>query len=151
MTKTEAASFAGGLVGGMLVAVIIFAIAFYVLMVIAQWKIFTKAGEKGWKALIPIYNVYVLCKIIGINFWIWVLAIPVGLGIVSGLIFGNDQNSINAVSTIYGLVIEIYTSIKLAKAFKKGTGFTVGLILLPNIFQLILAFGSAEYAGIEKN
>ena len=32
-------------------------VAFYVLIIVAQWKIFVKAGQEGWKALIPIYNV----------------------------------------------------------------------------------------------
>lgn len=41
-------------------------LAFYVLIIVAQWKIFTKAGQEGWKALIPIYNVVVLYKIIGL-------------------------------------------------------------------------------------
>ena len=40
-------------------------VAFYVLIIVAQWKIFVKAGQEGWKALIPIYNVVVLYKIIG--------------------------------------------------------------------------------------
>ena len=31
-------------------------IAWYIILVIANWKIFTKAGEAGWKSIIPIYN-----------------------------------------------------------------------------------------------
>ena len=45
-------------------------LAFYVLIIVAQWKIFTKAGQEGWKALIPIYNVVVLYKIIGLSPWL---------------------------------------------------------------------------------
>ena len=41
---------------------------FGVLVIIGLWKIFTKAGEKGWKSLIPIYNVYILFKISGRKF-----------------------------------------------------------------------------------
>ena len=151
MTENETFALAGGIVGGILATVIIFAIAFYVLMVIAQWKIFTKAGEQGWKALIPIYNVYTLCKIIGINFWIWVLAIPFAIGLISGIAFGNNKDIADLMPAIYALVFEIYSSVKLAKAFNKGIGFVLGLIFFPNIFQLILAFGSAEYVGIKKN
>ena len=40
-------------------------------------------------------------------------------------------------------------NLKIAKAFGKGTGFAVGLILLPFIFQLILAFDKSEYVGVE--
>ena len=39
-------------------------IIFYILVIIGQWKMFEKAGESGWKALIPIYNLYILYKII---------------------------------------------------------------------------------------
>ena len=45
-------------------------------------------------------------------------------------------------------VIQIITSVKLAKVFGKEIGFTLGLIFLGPIFQLILAFDSSEYQGI---
>ena len=48
-------------------------VAFYVLIIVAQWKIFVKAGQEGWKALIPIYNVVVLYKIIGLSPWLLLL------------------------------------------------------------------------------
>ena len=34
-----------------------------VLTIVALWKMFTKAGEAGWKCLIPIYNVYIMYQI----------------------------------------------------------------------------------------
>ena len=103
-----------------------------VLVLAAQWKIFTKAGEAGWKCLIPIYNLVVLYKIIGLS--------PLLL-----LVF--LASVIPVVGSIAVLVLSIYQNIKLAQAFGKSTGFAVGLILLGPIFQLILAFGSAEYVG----
>lgn len=42
-----------------IMAYALFAFIFYILQVIAYWKIFTKAGEEGWKSIIPIYNGYV--------------------------------------------------------------------------------------------
>lgn len=95
------------------------------LMIIADWKLFTKAGEAGWKSLIPIYNIYILVKIIdgkGIKFLLFLIPI---------------------VNIIYGIIFNF----RIAKAYGKGTGFAIGLILLPNLFQLILAFGSAQYVG----
>ncbi len=47
----------------------IFAIA--VLVIVGWWKIFEKAGEAGWKAIIPIYNVIVLLRISGKPWW-WI-------------------------------------------------------------------------------
>jgi len=50
-----------------------------------------------------------------------------------------------AISCIAGIIIDVVVCIKLAKAFGKGVGYTLGLIFLPNIFTLILGFGKAEY------
>lgn len=89
------------------------------------WMIFQKAGEEGWKAIIPIYNAIVLMKIIGREWW-WVLLMLI---------------------PIVGLVIWIIVSLDLAKSFGRGTGFAIGLILLPFIWSLILGFGSDTYKG----
>ena len=107
-------------------AYIITSIIVSILLIIAFWKIFAKAGEPGWKSIIPIYNLYIFCKITWGKGWMWILwVIP-----------------------CVGFVFEIITMIKLAKAFGKGTGFAIGLIFLPNIFTLILGFGDAQYQGV---
>ena len=56
---------------------LIFAFVWWILQIIANWNIFTKAGEAGWKSLIPIYGDYdqyhVLrktCK--SIRTWYWI-------------------------------------------------------------------------------
>src|SRR6266705_6514306 len=53
----------------------IFYLAFTILMIAAWWKIFTKAGQPGWACIIPIYNLYVWCKIVGRPWWgsLWML------------------------------------------------------------------------------
>lgn len=149
MTNTESIALAGGLVGGALTVTLIALVAFYILLIIALWKVFTKAGEAGWKSLIPIYNFYILCKMIKINFWIFVILIPFAIGLVASIVFKNDTNAVSIISGVYTIIMDVYMSIRLSKAFGKGTGFTVGLILFPNIFTLILGFGSAKYVGIE--
>ena len=119
----QSASQAGATAGTIIYAICLTAI--YVLLIVANWKIFTKAGEAGWKSLIPFYNLYVLCKIVdgkGIKFLL--LLIPI-------------------VDIVYLIILDI----RMAKAFGKGTGFAVGLIFLPNIFTLILGFGDAQYVG----
>ena len=146
MTDAQSLAFAGGLIGGIFVTFGFFLLIFYVLLVIALWKIFTKAGEEGWKAIIPIYNTWVLCKIIGVNFWIWVIAVPIIGGIVVGLL-GEKSTFGTLINFAITLVIDIEISVNLAKSFGKSGSFAVGLILLPNIFQMILGFGSAEYIG----
>ncbi len=96
-----------------------------VLLVIAMWKIFSKAGQGGWKAIIPIYNVYTLCKIADTSGWKFLLLII----------------------PIVNIVYYIMLMYRLAKSFGKGILFTTGLLLLPNIFTLILAFGKSQYIG----
>ncbi|WP_236355038.1 DUF5684 domain-containing protein [Konateibacter massiliensis] len=98
-----------------------------VLTLAGMWKMFTKAGLAGWKCIIPIYNLYCLCKITWGTGWVFLAYI---IPIVS-------------------FVISIMTSYKLAKAFGKGIGFTLGLIFLPTIFYIILGFGKAEYTAPE--
>ena len=155
LTQNEALA-AGGIIGGLLATTGIFILALYILLIVAWWKIFVKAGEAGWKSIIPIYNIYIYCRIIGINFWIYAFAIPIVLSVLFTIATGNsaDASSLTTFGVImtviyvaYYVFLDIYTAIKLGDAFKKGAGFKVGLVLLPNLFLLILAFGLSKYHG----
>src|SRR6266403_2285162 len=95
------------------------------LLIVAMWKVFTKAGQPGWACIIPIYNLYVWCKIVGRPWW-WILLMLI---------------------PFVNFIILIILIIDLAKSFGKGVGFGIGLILLPIIFFPILGFGSAQYQG----
>lgn len=96
-----------------------------VVLLIALWKIYEKGGEKGWKALIPFYNVYIEFKLFWGNGWMFLLTlIP-----------------------IVNVVVQIMLLHKMSKAFGHGIGFTLGLIFLPYIFLAILGFNSDEYLG----
>ncbi len=126
LTAVGAESAFLAVIASMATALWIASAVIYVLLIIANWKIFTKAGERGWKSLIPIYNGMVLYKIIyGKMGYFFLLLIPV---------FG----------PIYGIISQF----RLARVFGKGGGFGFGLWVLPNIFRLILAFsGSIQYVG----
>ena len=110
---------------GQQIAYVIVGLVVGILLLIAAWKILEKAGEPGWKAIIPFYNMYTLVKIAD----------------------GNGLKFLLLCIPIVGFIYDIIFSLKLAKAFGKGTGFGIGLFLLPNVFTLILGFGSAEYQG----
>jgi hypothetical protein len=98
--------------------------ALLILVIAGMWKVFTKAGEPGWAAIIPIYNFLVLLKIAGKPMW-WIILMLI---------------------PFVNLVIAIIVMISLAKNFGKGAGFALGLIFLPPIFYPILGFGSARYS-----
>ena len=55
------------------IAYLVFLLVFYALIVVANWKIFTKAGKPGWASIIPFYNLYVLFEIAGMNGWLFLL------------------------------------------------------------------------------
>lgn len=163
LTPSQAA-FAGGVLGTVLISVCVF----YIFVIIALWKIFTKAGIKGWKSLIPIYNLYCAFKMIGLSPW-WILweilsstaftvAITLALGDRATAYFESWNSELpQDVATngwviatmLLTCVISLYVSIRfagrLAKAFGKSTGFAVGIFFLQPIFLLILGFGAAKY------
>lgn len=132
---STAAAVGLGALGAMLIVYLVVVIAIAILQIVAMWKIFTKAGEKGWKSIIPIYNVVILFKISGLSPWL-VLVYLAGI--------------IPFVGWIACLVMTIIQANGLSKSFGKDAGYTVGLILLAPIFYMILGFGKAEYIGTEK-
>jgi hypothetical protein len=105
----------------------LFAIALAIFLLICKYKIFVKAGQEGWKAIIPYYGTYVLtCEIAGKDALTFVLHL---------FPFVN----------IYARVI---TGLALAKSFGKEDGFGVGIGLLPVVFFPWLAFSKTiEYIG----
>ena len=144
------------LVGGLLiffVVVILIALICGIIMIVAKWKILTKAGEDGWKAIIPVYGDMVMCKIAGV--WFWYPLVVFGVSFLAGMFTGaSSSEGTSAVSSIIelaGSVVSIYytviLSLSLAKSFGKTSGFGVGLWLLGIVFYPMLAFGKSEYAG----
>jgi hypothetical protein len=116
MNPIEALLAAGAVFLVILLAIVIFFIA-------CIWKIYSKAGQPGWASIVPVYNWYILVKLINKpGWWLVLFFIP-----------------------FVNYVVLIIVHIQLAKAFGKGTGFGIGLILLPMIFLPMLAFGSAKY------
>ena len=137
-----------------------FAILFYVALVIGQWKIFEKAGEEGWKSLIPFYNAYILWKIAGRNFIELVVAtvIVVVLSIVLGSIAAATSSEIlGIIAGLLYLIYLIYLIIVtckfcdgLSKAFGHGGAFATGLFFMQPIFLMILGFNKDEYQKVGK-
>jgi hypothetical protein len=102
--------------------------AFVIPTVAGMWKVFEKAGQPGWAAIVPIYNLVVLFQIAGKPVW-WIvfLFIP----------------CVN----IVGFVFVIIAEMELAKRFGKDPVYGLGLAFLGFIFWPMLGFGSARYRG----
>ncbi len=140
-----------GLVGFGLGGAFAFAIVWYILVIIGDWKILEKAGKPGWFSLIPFVNLYQeydLCwnGSMGV---VYMLALW-GSNFLSN---GSDTESAGFTAIIAGvlgliaLILRIIQSHKLSKAFGHGIGFTLFLIVFERIGRVILGFGSSEYEG----
>lgn len=100
-------------------------LAILIAVIAGTWKTFEKAGEPGWAAIVPIYNVYVMIKIGG-NPWWYLLLMLVPL---------------------VNIFVQAKVSIDLAKTFDQGIGFGLGLWILPFVFFPILGFGEYQHVG----
>lgn len=127
MESSDAGSIAAIVAG--LGIFLLFFFAFIVFFIVCHWKIFTKAGQEGWKSLIPFYNAYVQLQITKQpTIWLLYFFIP-----FVNIYFG--------IKHIHGL----------SRAFGKDVGFTVGIILLPIVFYPILAFGDSKYVYTDND
>lgn len=114
----------------MIIALLLFFLIYIgiiVLMIASMWKVFTKANQPGWAAIVPIYNLIIMVEIAKKPTW-WV-----------AMFFVPFANIVFAIMTLNGI----------SKNFGKDEGFTVGLFLLGVIFWPILAFGNARYIDTE--
>ena len=85
---------------------LIFALVWWILQIIANWNIFTKAGEAGWKSLIPIYGDYISYKIAWQTSYFWLSFI---LGIVASYVSSanlNESMFLTVIATLLRIVIE---------------------------------------------
>ena len=106
--------------------VVLIELALVILAIAGMWKTFEKAGQPGWGAIIPFFNIYLLCKIAGRpGWWLILFLIP-----------------------FVNFIMLIIVSIDIAKNFGQGVGFGIGLALLGFVFYPLLGFGDATYQPI---
>jgi hypothetical protein len=111
-----------GIMAGLGIFLFVYA-AVVLLIIISNWKIYSKAGKPGWAAIVPIYNIIVLLEIVGKPVW-WIILLIV---------------------PFVNIVIAIMLIHQLSVAFGKGVGTTLLLLFLPFIGYPMLAFGDAQY------
>ena len=133
---TDIESFSILAVIGLVLLIFLVAGAVAIFSIIVTWKVYEKANKPGWASLIPFYNNYILDEMTWGNGWLFLLSLSAVVPFVGSSV---------------AIVMHVLTSIKLAKAFGKSTGFAFGLIFLNIIFMAILAFGDSTYLGPEEN
>jgi len=94
------------------------------------WKIFEKAGEAGWKAMVPVYNFYLWIKILKKPWWwIIILLIP-GVGFMMTMV-------------MTGITSIAFQKKKVSDLLPAGILF---FIYLP-----YMGFSDMKFVGIEKD
>jgi hypothetical protein len=113
----------GGGIGGIIGLLVYLAII--VVVIAGMWKAFEKAGQPGWGAIIPIYNIYLMIKISD-NDWWWLILFFI---------------------PVIQIIAVFKISIDVAKQFGQGLGFGLGLAILSFIFWPLLGFGDYQHQG----
>ncbi|MBO5474948.1 MAG: hypothetical protein J5982_00405 [Bacilli bacterium] len=118
--------------GFLLVIIVLLLIAWAVFAIIGQWKLFVKAGQPGWKSIIPFYNTYTLCEMVGLN-WYWFL-----LAIAPTIISVLKIESLTYIGSIALVFANVMICYNMSKKLHKDTGWIV-LAVLFNGFVLPIA------------
>jgi hypothetical protein len=102
----------------------LFYLFFTIFFYLSLWKIFVKAGETGWYAIVPFFNFYILYRICFEKPlpWFLITYIPV-----------------------VNMVVIILSLVGLSRVFEKSVVFMVISILLCGLTIPILAFDKSEY------
>ena len=139
-------AFFGGvaaILGGALIFFLLIFIAVIVFQIIAEVKVYKKAGRAGWEAIVPYYSTWVLCEIAGVKWWFF-------LGSCATLICGMiGLFMLEPLAILVTLAANFAINYNIALKFgKDGIGYGIGLTLLPVVFYAILGFGSAEFKDV---
>ncbi len=153
------------LIGSILVVYAIMFAAFIVIAV-AQWKLYTKAGQPGWAVFVPIYNILVLLDIIRkprmwLGYMIGAIVLQFVMNMTVIFFFNNDESTTTLMPVLVGVasfavyIINLVLGVRiihgLSLAFGKTAAFTAGMIFLPFVFIPILGFGRAQYQYNPRN
>lgn len=143
--QTDGGSWLGA---GIIIAWVIIGIVIWIVQAAGYWKMFEKAGQPGWAAIIPIYNVWVMIEIIRRpKNWFWIIAALTAAIILIGWIPILGQ-IIAFGGGIALLVFQLLISLDMAKVFGKDVTWGILLWLFPYVIAPILGFGSARYVGL---
>lgn len=149
----------GGLMGSFGSYIIAALLSSVILTLGIRWFIFRKAGEKGWKAIIPVYSDYIYYRIAWDGrIYIMLLVASIASAIVGGIfglinpILGTVvsvicNTAVAGAQAIAGMIVQF----KMARAFGRSDYFAVGLYFLGQVFSAILAFGDAKYKGRQND
>ncbi len=127
-----------GVLLGSLLFVFLIPLAVAVVMIVGMYKMFEKANVEGWKAIIPVYDIYVLVtEVAKLNWW-WFLIIILG-------------GAIPIVGTIAVMFAYINLNYTVAKRFGGDEGTIVLTCIFSGIMYCVFGFGQAKYSDAKMS
>lgn len=124
-TSAAAATGLAAIFGILLFFAFILTFGYLIPAIIVYWRVMTKAGEPGWKALIPFYNWITLGKIAKQSTLGWSVA---DVMLANVLIQNSSLSNLLSLAS-FGLFIALI--VQLSKQFNKAAGFWWLVVLLP--------------------
>jgi hypothetical protein len=126
--STTSSTVEAGTVFVMILFILIFVLAAYAIQAFLLGRIFAKAGEKPWKAWVPIYNNWVMLELGGQQgFWAVLTVVPV----------------VNIVSMVFMIIAMYHIGLKLGK---EGA-FVLLAIFIPIVWLIWLAVDGSTWKG----
>ena len=136
-----------GMIGVVATLMAVASLAWFFISALGYYKMFQKAGQRGWLAFVPVVRGYIRYKIS----WSVKAFVVYAAALVICQLFAESQSLLLSLLAIVGCVVLVVTDVKqnlrMAKAFGKTTLWGVLLFFFPFIVTLILGFGKAEYIG----
>lgn len=125
-----------------LLATLFISLALWVFLLVCQWRIFVKLGQKGWASIIPFYNTFVLTNAV------WelipaILATFLQVGLCVSIFLTGNIPLIGVLAFLFLIaffIVSVIMTHKMCTWFGHGIGFTIGCLFLPIIFYAIMAF-----------
>lgn len=123
----------------------------YILQVIGNWKILSKAGKPGWHCLVPILNIYEEYEVCWKGkYGVYYTLLSIAAGVISFFTSSDETTTWTYVLSAIGILMFFFNLIesnRLSKSYGRGIFFTLGLITFNRIFRIILGVSSWEYRG----
>ena len=119
-TKTSSVALLGIMVLFALGLTVLYIIPF----IVAQWKIYVKAGRPGWAAIVPFYSTIVFGKIGKLPIWVAIATI------IMSIVASNSNGRYDLLG-LASFGLSLYMLIAVAKQFDRGVGFWLLIMFLP--------------------
>lgn len=123
-----------GVLGGFIIVVLLLVIAYAIFAIIGNWKLYEKAGQPGWKSIIPFYNTWTLVEMVGLNWYWFLLCIASTIFTVLGL---SSLSLLGSIAGIFGNVMICYN---MAKKLHKDTGWIVLAVIFNGIVLPVMGY-----------